>query len=123
MSLLETLLKSMTSSSSLDTMSRRTGGSNDQMAALITAALPILLKAMTENASTKDGAASLNEALSQHRETGSVAEQFETADIDDGAKILHHQIPRQLSLVVQVKSCLIDTTIIIGFHMYIVFTH
>ena len=90
MSLLETLLKSMTSSSSLDTMSRRTGGSNDQMAALITAALPILLKAMTENASTKDGAASLNEALSQHRETGSVAEQFETADMDDGAKILQH---------------------------------
>ena len=90
MSLLETLLKSMTSSSSLDTMSRRTGGSNDQMAALITAALPILLKALTENASTKDGAASLNEALSQHRETGSVAEQFETADMDDGAKILQH---------------------------------
>ena len=40
MSLLETLLTSMTSSSSLDSMSRRTGGSNDQMAALITAALP-----------------------------------------------------------------------------------
>ena len=90
MSLLETLLRSMTSSSSLDTMSRRTGGSNDQMAALITAALPILLRALTENASTKDGAASLNEALSQHRETGSVAEQFETADMDDGAKILQH---------------------------------
>ena len=99
MSLLETLLKSMTSSSSLDTMSRRTGGSNDQMAALITAALPILLKAMTENASTKDGAASLNEALSQHRETGSVAEQFETADIDDGAKILQHILGRNSSPV------------------------
>jgi hypothetical protein len=80
----------MTSSSSLDTMSRRTGGSNDQMAALITAALPILLRAMTENASTKSGAASLQEALTQHTETGSVAEQFETADIDDGAKILQH---------------------------------
>ena len=90
MSLLETLLKSMTSSSSLDTMSRRTGGSNDQMAALITAALPILLRAMTANASTKSGAASLNEALGQHTETGSVAEQFETADVDDGAKILQH---------------------------------
>ena len=90
MSLLETLLRSMTSSSSLDTMSRRTGGSNDQMAALITAALPILLRAMTENASTKSGAASLQEALTQHTETGSVAEQFDTADIDDGAKILQH---------------------------------
>ena len=90
MSLLETLLKSMTSSSSLDTMSRRTGGSNDQMAALITAALPILLRALTENASTKSGAASLQEALTQHTETGSVAEQFEAADIDDGAKILQH---------------------------------
>ena len=90
MSLLETLLRSMTSTSSLDSMSRRTGGSNDQMAALITAALPILLKALTANASTKSGAASLQEALSQHTETGSVAEQFETADVDDGAKILQH---------------------------------
>ena len=90
MSLLETLLRSMTSTSSLDTMSRRTGGSNDQMAALITAALPILLRALTENASTKSGAASLQEALTQHTETGSVAEQFEAADIDDGAKILQH---------------------------------
>ena len=90
MSLLETLLRSMTSSSSLDTMSRRTGGSNDQMAALITAALPILLRAMTANASTKSGAASLNEALSQHTESGSVAEQFAMADTADGAKILQH---------------------------------
>ena len=90
MSLLDTLLRSMTSSSSLDTMSQRTGGSNDQMAALITAALPILLRAMTANASTQAGAASLNEALGQHRETGSVAEQFAAADMDDGAKILQH---------------------------------
>ena len=79
MSLLETLLTSMTSSSSLDSMSRRTGGSNDQMAALITAALPILLRAMTANASTQSGAASLNEALGQHTGTGSVAGIWTTA--------------------------------------------
>ena len=90
MSLLETLLQSMTSASSLDTMSKRTGGNNDQMATLITAALPILLKALTANASTQSGAASLQEALSQHQETGSVAEQFEAADTADGAKILQH---------------------------------
>ena len=90
MSLLETLLQSMTSSSSLDTMSRRTGGNNDQMAALITAALPILLKALTANASTQSGAASLQEALEQHQETGSVADQFAAADTTDGAKILQH---------------------------------
>jgi hypothetical protein len=99
MSLLETLLTSMTSSSSLDSMSRRTGGSNDQMAALITAALPILLRAMTANASTQSGAASLNEALGQHTRTGSVAEQFATADMDDGAKILQHILGRNSSSV------------------------
>ncbi len=99
MSLLDTLLRSMTSSSSLDTMSQRTGGSNDQMAALITAALPILLRAMTANASTQAGAASLNEALGQHRETGSVAEQFAAADMDDGAKILQHILGRNSSSV------------------------
>ncbi|MBR1590734.1 MAG: DUF937 domain-containing protein [Acidaminococcaceae bacterium] len=90
MSLLETLLQSMTSTSSLNTMSKRTGGNNDQMAALITAALPILLKALTSNASTQSGAASLQEALGQHQETGSVAEQLEEADEVDGAKILQH---------------------------------
>ena len=90
MSLLETLLQSMTSASSLDTMSNRTGGNNDQIAALITAALPILLKALTANASTQSGAASLHQALSQHQETGSIAEQFEAADTADGAKILQH---------------------------------
>lgn len=90
MSLLETLLQSMTSNSSLNSMSRRTGGNNDQMAALITAALPILLKALTDNASTKSGAASLQEALTQHTDTGSVSEQFESADANDGAKILQH---------------------------------
>ena len=90
MSLLETLLQSMTSTSSLNTMSKRTGGNNDQMAALITAALPILLKALTSNASTQSGAASLQEALGQHQETGSIAEQFEEADEADGAKILQH---------------------------------
>lgn len=99
MSLLDTLLRSMTSSSSLDTMSQRTGGSNDQMAALITAALPILLRAMTANASTQAGAASLNEALGQHRETGSVADQFAAADMDDGAKILQHILGRNSSSV------------------------
>ncbi len=90
MSLLETLLQSMTSNSSLNSMSRRAGGNNDQMAALITAALPILLKALTDNASTKSGAASLQEALTQHTDTGSVSEQFESADANDGAKILQH---------------------------------
>ena len=90
MSLLETLLQSMTSTSSLNTMSKRTGGNNDQMAALITAALPILLKALTSNASTQSGAASLQEALGQHQEAGSVAEQLEEADEVDGAKILQH---------------------------------
>ena len=90
MSLLETLLQSMTSTSSLNTMSKRTGGNNDQMAALITATLPILLKALTSNASTQSGAASLQEALGQHQETGSVAEQLEEADEVDGAKILQH---------------------------------
>jgi hypothetical protein len=69
------------------------------MAALITAALPILLRALTENASTKSGAASLQEALTQHTETGSVAQQFETADIDDGAKILRHILGHNSSSV------------------------
>ena len=99
MSLLETLLKSMTSSSSLDTMSKRTGSNNDQMAALITAALPILLRAPTANASTKSGAESLQQALTEHSSTDSVAEQFETADIDDGAKILQHILGRNSSSV------------------------
>ena len=90
MSLLETLLKSMTNDAALDSMSRRSGGNSDQMATLVTAALPVLLQALTANASSKSGAASLQEALSQHTETGTVAQQVESADLADGAKILQH---------------------------------
>ena len=59
---------------------------------VLTDALPVLVGKMSDNASTKEGAESLNKALNEHK-TGSVidvASFLENADGKDGKKILGH---------------------------------
>ena len=63
MNLIEMLLGSMTSDSSVDALAKKTGGSNKQMYALIIAAIPILIKFLTKNAKKEEGASSLLSAL------------------------------------------------------------
>ena len=92
MSLINTLLGSMTSQSSIQSISGETGLSGKQISALLAIALPLILKAMTNNASSGQGASSLLGALSQHANTNKVstAEQIKTADTQDGQKIIKH---------------------------------
>lgn len=90
MSLLSTLLGSMTSEESLDSLSVKTGSTSGVLSGLIAQALPLLLKKLTSNAGTQEGASSLMNALSQHTETTPVAEQIANADAEDGGKILQH---------------------------------
>ena len=90
MNLIEMLLGSMTSDSSVDALAKKTGGSNKQMYALIIAAIPILIKFLTKNAKKEDGASSLLSALGQHTKKTSAAAQIEDADEEDGVKILAH---------------------------------
>lgn len=88
MDLLNTIMKSMTSNSSLGTLVGKTGISADSIEKAITSAIPSLLGSMTKNASTTSGAKSLLGALSQHEDDSDVSSQLEKADEDDGNKIL-----------------------------------
>ena len=91
-SLLNMLLGSMTAQPSVDSLAGTTGIDKKKIAALIALALPILMKSMTNNASSQQGASSLLGALSQHTNPGnkSMAQQLEAADPQDGAKIVNH---------------------------------
>ena len=55
-------------------------------------ALPALLKALSSNADTNDGAESLAGALDQHRgdQVDDIKEYLRNVDAEDGAKILNH---------------------------------
>lgn len=90
MDLLSMLTGAMTSQSSLNALSQKTGASSDQLSSLLGSALPMLTGALQNNASTQDGAASLLNALTQHTSTASVADQIANADEVDGGKILGH---------------------------------
>ena len=90
MNLLSLLAGTMLSQSSVGSVSGKTGLSDKQVKKLIMLALPILIKYMTKNASSGDGALSLLGALSQHKNTDSMDLQLKEADEDDGGKIISH---------------------------------
>ena len=90
MNLLSLLLGSMTEENSVGTIAGKTGLTSKQITKLLLIAIPILMKAMTNNASSQSGAASLLSALGQHSSKKSVADQMKEADEEDGAKIIGH---------------------------------
>ncbi|MDO4870175.1 MAG: DUF937 domain-containing protein [Bacillota bacterium] len=90
MNLLEMLGQTMMSPSSVDALAKETGEQPSQIQNLIGDALPVLIQAMTNNASSADGAGALAEALTQHKETGAVDKQIAKSDVKDGEKILGH---------------------------------
>ena len=90
MSLLSTLLSSMSADDSVEAVSKKTGVSKLAVGGLIAIALPLLIKKLTSNASSQQGAASLLGALSQHTETDSLASQISNADSADGNAIIGH---------------------------------
>lgn len=90
MSLLSSLIGSMSSEESVEAVSRNTGVSKMAIGGLIALALPLLIKKLTSNAQSQQGAASLLGALSQHTSTDSIASQLTTVDADDGNAIIGH---------------------------------
>ena len=90
MNLLNLLLGSMTSDDSVNALSEKTGASSKQVNMLIALAVPLLIKYLTKNASTQNGAQSLLGALTQHTSKKSMANQIAQADEEDGKKILNH---------------------------------
>ena len=76
----------------VQTLSKAAGADEAQVNAVLKDALPVLVGKMSDNASTKDGAAALSKALNEHK-TGDVIDAaafLKTADSADGQKILGH---------------------------------
>ena len=101
MNLLSLLASTMLSQSSVNSVSGKTGLSSKQIQKLVMLALPILIKYMTKNASSGDGALSLLGALSQHKNNNSMDLQLKDADEADGAKIIHHILGKKENAVTQ----------------------
>ncbi len=101
MSLLSMLTGSLTSQSSVDSMSGKTGISSQQVSLLMSLALPLLIKYMMKNASSQDGASSLLGALTQHKSQKSAAQQIDEADADDGQKIISHIFGKDQNKIVK----------------------
>ena len=100
MNLLDLLTSTMTSSSSVDALAEKTGEQSSSIKKLLMLALPLFILYMTRNASSKEGAGSLAEALTQHQKTGAVEDQIADSDIEDGQKILGHVFGANESQVV-----------------------
>ena len=90
MDLLSLLLGTMTSDSTLDALSTKSGASSAMTRKLLILAIPLLLKALTNNAQSPSGASSLLGALSQHTNTDTLQHQIELADPSDGQAIIGH---------------------------------
>lgn len=90
MSLLSILTNSLLSDVAVSSLAKKTGLSSAKLKKLLPLAVPILLKALTSNASSQTGLQSLLGALTQHTNTKSLPEQIDEADEKDGSKILGH---------------------------------
>ena len=90
MNLLSLLLSAYLSSQSLGSLSNNTGVQQSQLKKLLILALPLLIKYMTSNSQSQSGLSSLFGALGQHQSRSSVSDQIESADVEDGGKIIGH---------------------------------
>ncbi|MDO4805215.1 MAG: DUF937 domain-containing protein [Lachnospiraceae bacterium] len=100
MNLLSLLLGSMTTQSSVQSLEQKTDVSSALIRKLLPLAIPILIKALTQNASSQTGAMSLLGALTQHKSTKPMENQIAAADSKDGEKILGHILGSDYSGVI-----------------------
>lgn len=101
MNLLSLLLKAMTAKTALEQIAKKTGLSEKQIKTLMTLAIPILLKYLTQNASSSDGVSSLLGALTQHTNKKDMDLQLKEADEKDGGKIISHILGKKETEVTQ----------------------
>ena len=100
MNLLSMLMGTLGSDNSVDALAKKTGLSSANLSKLLMAAVPLLLKFMTKNASSAGGAQSLLGALGGPKETRSMADQIADADEEDGSKIVRHILGDESDAVV-----------------------
>ena len=90
MNLLNVLLKVLLADAAIKALSGKTGLSSSSLKKLLPLAIPLLLRYMTNNASSQSGALSLLGALTQHNNFRSAEEMLAEADEEDGGKIVQH---------------------------------
>ena len=90
MNLLNVLLKVLLADAAIKALSGKTGLSSSSLKKLLPLAIPLLLRYMTNNASSQSGALSLLGALTQHANARSAEEMLRDADEKDGGKIVKH---------------------------------
>ena len=102
MDLLSMLMSSMTSNSSVEALTKKSGGSSKGIKTLLLLAIPLIIRYMTKNAKeSQQGATSLLGALQQHTSTQPMTNQISNADAVDGAAILGHVFGNDYNSVVQ----------------------
>lgn len=86
------LLSVLTNSDNVSSLSKNTGAQPEQISDLLQKAVPILMKGMEQNASSKEGASSLAKALDDHAkdDVSDISSLLKNIDVNDGAKILGH---------------------------------
>ena len=90
MNLLNVLLDALLSDKAIKALAKKTGIDSKSIKKFLPIAVPFLLKMLTGNASSKEGKASLLEALTQHTDEKPIDEMIDKADTIDGAKIIGH---------------------------------
>ncbi len=90
MNLLNVLLKVLLADAAVNALSGKTGLSSSSLKKLLPLAIPLLLRYMTNNASSQSGALSLLGALTQHSNFRSAEEMLAEVDEEDGGKIVKH---------------------------------
>ena len=101
MNLLQLLLGMMTNNNSVQSVSQQSGISSDKVKKLLMLAIPLLIRYMTQNASNQNGALSLFNALGQHNRQADMSKMIETADKEDGSKIIGHILGNDNDTVVR----------------------
>ncbi len=107
MNLLQLLISTLASNDSVNSVAKKTGLSQKLVYKLIMTALPILIRYMTKNVGSQNGALSLLNALTQHNTTRAMSEQIDDVDEEDGDKIIGHILGDDKDVVV--KSLAVET--------------
>lgn len=97
MALLDTLAGELLGPKSVKELGKGADASDAQVKQLVTNALPLLLSGMYQNASTSEGAQSLDKALDAHAPNAekSTSAMLKKVDVKDGKKVVKHVLGDQ----------------------------
>ena len=86
------LVERLLGDDAVKTLAKTSGAKKGEVENVLSVALPVLLNGMQENAGSKQGVASLTQALSDHAgdDASDITAFLKNADSADGAKILSH---------------------------------